>query len=74
VEAETFSTNYWQLGWTVGGGIEYPLTPNWSIKVEYDFIDTPTKATTFTAPSGTFFTANMHQSINSVTAGANYRF
>jgi outer membrane immunogenic protein len=27
-----------QTGWTAGGGLEYKFTPNWSGKVEYQFI------------------------------------
>ena len=25
----------WRLGWTAGGGIEVPLSPNWTAKAEY---------------------------------------
>ena len=25
-------------GWTVGGGVEYALTPAWSLKLEYDYL------------------------------------
>jgi outer membrane autotransporter protein len=73
-EAATFSTDFWQMGWTAGAGIEYALTPNWSIKVEYDAIGTPDKSTTFNSSSGLFFTASMNQFINAVIAGINYRF
>lgn len=41
---------------------------------EYAFIDTPNKPTTFTASPGVSFTAVMHQQINQITAGVNYRF
>jgi outer membrane immunogenic protein len=70
----TFTTSYWLMGWTVGGGIEYALTPNWSVKLEYDLIETPDKSTTFTAPGGAFFTASLHQLVNSFAGGVNYRF
>ncbi|MGO9174201.1 MAG: outer membrane protein [Rhodomicrobium sp.] len=26
-------------GWTVGGGVEYLLAPNWTVKVEYQYFD-----------------------------------
>ena len=26
-------------GWTIGGGTEYAFRPNWSVFVEYDYID-----------------------------------
>jgi opacity protein-like surface antigen len=26
-------------GWTVGGGVEYMLTPNWTVKAEYQYFD-----------------------------------
>lgn len=29
----------WRAGWTAGGGLEYALDPNWSIKAEYLYAD-----------------------------------
>jgi outer membrane immunogenic protein len=74
IENLSFTANYWQMGWTVGGGAEYALSPNWSVKLEYSAIQTPNKSTTFTSTPPFFFTALMHQQINLVTAGVNYRF
>jgi len=28
-----------KMGWTAGGGAEYALTPQWSAKVEYLYVD-----------------------------------
>jgi outer membrane immunogenic protein len=28
-----------QFGWTVGGGVEYAFTPNWTVKAEYLYVD-----------------------------------
>ena len=45
-----------RTGWTVGAGIEYGLTPNWSIAAQYNYIDLGDKDVTFgggLAPSPT---------------------
>jgi len=36
---DSFSIDDWRNGWTVGGGLEYKLTRNFSLGVEYSFID-----------------------------------
>jgi outer membrane immunogenic protein len=74
LENLTFTTSYWQTGWTVGGGAEWAFSPSWSVRVEYALIDTPNKPTTFNSSAGVSFTAVMHQQINWITAGLNYRF
>ena len=33
------SATHWQSGWTIGTGLEYGLTPNWIIGVEYNYVD-----------------------------------
>ena len=32
-----------QVGWTVGGGVEYAFDSAWSARIEYDFIDFPSR-------------------------------
>ena len=34
-----FDNNTTLTGWTVGGGVEWLLNPNWSVKVEYLYYD-----------------------------------
>jgi outer membrane immunogenic protein len=33
------SDSQWRSGWTVGGGVEYGLTPNLSLAVEYNYVE-----------------------------------
>ncbi len=34
-----FEADVTRLGWTVGGGVEYALTRNWSLRLDYNYID-----------------------------------
>jgi outer membrane immunogenic protein len=59
-----------QQGWTVGAGLEYAFTPNWSAKVEYNFLDLGTDRLTFTDGS----VSDLDQQIHALKVGVNYRF
>ncbi|WNV10789.1 outer membrane protein [Tardiphaga sp. 709] len=59
-------------GYTVGGGLEYMFSPNWSGKVEYQYYNFGNTTITSTAiPGGsTSFNNDEH----TIKAGLNYRF
>jgi len=67
-------------GWTLGGGLEYAVSKNWTLKAEYLYVDLGNHTTTLTAlvPNGTdaltSFNANYTTSFNVVRGGLNYRF
>lgn len=78
-----------RAGWTIGGGAEYALTSNWSIKGEYLFYDLGTTniptnvAYTETLPGGTGIGSTYASAIRNTAihwtgsiarAGINYRF
>jgi outer membrane immunogenic protein len=64
-------------GWVAGAGFEYAFAPNWTAKVEYDFI--ALSNTSITVPAGTVGTpadtisTNNHD-IQMLTIGFNYLF
>jgi outer membrane immunogenic protein len=60
-----------RTGWTVGAGIEYGITPNWSIAAQYNFIDLGDKDVVFTNNG---FTATADQEVHLATVRLNYRF
>ncbi len=70
---ETFSANQTRTGWTIGGGWEYAFTPNWSAKIEYNFLDFGNDTVTLAGPT-TSFTENIKNDIHQVKLGVNYRF
>ncbi len=60
----------------MGGGVEWMPFPNWSLKVEYLFVQFPTTSDAFNTalPAGTFVGANTRLSENIIRAGINWHF
>jgi outer membrane immunogenic protein len=65
-----FAGNGGRDGYTVGGGLEYLFTQNWSGKVEYQYYDLGN--VNFIGPVGAFGTFRNDQ--HTIKVGLNYRF
>jgi outer membrane immunogenic protein len=63
------SSSNTQLGWTLGGGVEFAFMSNWTAKVEYLHVDL---GSFDTGPAPIANNVNFRQDI--VRAGLNYRF
>jgi outer membrane immunogenic protein len=72
-----------QYGWTFGGGLEYALDVNWSARLEYDFIDFPSRNVVLVGCAPIIgglchgpgaLPANVDFNIHKVSAAVNYRF
>jgi outer membrane immunogenic protein len=63
-------------GWMVGGGLELGLTPNWSVKGEYNYMDFGTKRYSAIPCTGACgpFSEDIAQRLHVVKLGLNYRF
>jgi outer membrane immunogenic protein len=64
------------VGWTAGGGLEYALARQWTVKAEYLYLDLGNRSVTFSdvdVPGGTL-TASTDFKAQLVRAGVNYRF
>jgi outer membrane immunogenic protein len=57
-------------GWTAGAGVEYAFAPQWSAKLEYNYMDFGTRNYSF-APG---FSTDIDQQIHAVKFGINYKF
>ncbi|QJP16343.1 porin family protein [Starkeya sp. ORNL1] len=67
--------NETRWGWTIGAGAEYAFADNWSVKIEYNYIELGDDRIEFDYSPQTFGAsgeADQHLSI--VKAGINYRF
>jgi outer membrane immunogenic protein len=63
-----------RTGWTVGGGIAYAVTNNWSIRAEYRYTDFGTISRSAVFPGGGFFNGHRRFAENQVQAGISYKF
>jgi opacity protein-like surface antigen len=54
-------------GWLLGGGIEYGFKPNWTVKLEYDYL----KLGDWTAPT---IPAEWRRDVQMIKMGMNYKF
>jgi outer membrane immunogenic protein len=73
---DTFDTS--RVGWTVGGGVEYAVSNNWSIRAEYRYTDLGNFTDTLTNSTGAMaggpFAIHIHNIDNAVRAGFSYKF
>jgi outer membrane immunogenic protein len=56
-------------GWTVGTGLEWAFRPNWTARLEYDYIGLDNWTV-----NGPFNQFTLNRQINMFTAGINYKF
>ncbi len=66
-----FNTGH--FGWTAGGGIEYAIDNNWSVRAEYRYTDYG-HFTDSPVTSETFDSISHHIRDNRVQAGFSYKF
>jgi outer membrane immunogenic protein len=62
------------FGWTIGGGVEYALSANWSAKVEYLYARAGNASFNYNGPNGAVLRTANDDSISMVRTGLNYRF
>lgn len=68
------SQSDWRWGWTVGAGAEYMFAPNWSAKVEYNYIDFGRSTLQYNNPAVFSNRSEWNDTIHTVKVGLNYHF
>jgi len=69
-----FGASETRVGWTVGAGVEWAVWQNWSVKLEYDYLDFGSRTVTFNDPLLGAANISVSQRISEVKLGVNYRF
>jgi outer membrane immunogenic protein len=68
-------SNGTQTGWAAGGGIEYKISPAWSLKGEYQYIELGKQSLSGVDSGGAAVTTNgVDTALHTVRLGLNYRF
>src|SRR5580704_4869582 len=62
-----------RLGWTIGGGVEYRVSPNWSVTAQYNFMNFGDRAITLVDGGTGIFPEEIKQEIQVFKVGVNYR-
>ena len=68
------SISHTRVGYTVGGGVEYAFTNNWSIRAEYRYTDFGTFTDNLATSTGGGVNVRHHETDNRVQAGISYKF
>lgn len=68
------SETKWHNGWTVGAGLEYGLTPNWILGIEYDYIGLQSKSYNVAGASAGVYTFDVKPRIHEVLVRLSYKF
>jgi len=63
-----------KIGWTVGGGIEYAITDNWSVRTEYLYTDYGKINEYEGASTGGAYLVSKHETDSKVQVGFSYKF
>jgi outer membrane immunogenic protein len=74
LQALLYTGSATRSGWLIGAGFEYGFAPNWSAKIEYNYIDFGTERITLNGTGGRWVTFDSDQEIQTVKLGINYRF
>jgi outer membrane immunogenic protein len=74
--AGTLSLDRTLFGWTVGGGVDFGIAPNWSIGAEYRFtrFNNDNNGNALGTLGGTILTLDQRLDTHEVTARLNYHF
>ena len=70
----TASASLTRTGWTAGAGLEYAFAPNWTAKIEYDYLGFGNQTLNLPTPTFPTYSTNASLNVQEVKAGINFKF
>jgi outer membrane immunogenic protein len=68
------SSSVTRTGWTAGAGLEYAFAPNWSARIEYDYLGFGSEALSLPTEHFSTYSSNASLNVQEVKAGINFKF
>jgi outer membrane immunogenic protein len=68
------SASQTRTGWTAGVGLEYAFAPNWSAKIEYDYLGFGSENVNFATAHFPAYNTSNSLNVQEVKAGINFKF
>jgi outer membrane immunogenic protein len=72
IAGSTASATLNRTGWTAGAGLEYAFAPNWTAKIEYDYLGFGSE--TLNLPTVPAYSTNASLNVQEIKAGINFKF
>jgi outer membrane immunogenic protein len=70
----TASASLTRTGWTAGAGLEYAFAPNWTAKIEYNYLGFGNQTVNLPTPAFPTYSTNASLNVQEVKAGINFKF
>lgn len=71
---DTTNSSANRTGWVVGGGVEWGFAPNWSAKIEYNYVDLGSTTVVINSSAAAPTSVISKDRVDIVKAGVNYHF
>ena len=70
----TASVSLTRTGWTAGAGLEYAFAPNWTARIEYDYLGFGSEGLSLPTANFPTYSSNASANVQEVKAGINFKF
>jgi outer membrane immunogenic protein len=74
IVGNTASASLNRTGWTAGAGLEYAFAPNWTAKIEYDYLGFGSETINLATAGFTPYSPSASLNVQEVKAGINFKF